>query len=380
MKKIGLFLLVTSFSAHAETLLDALVGAYKNNPDLLATRQNVIAQHQQITQAKAGYLPQVTSEIGIKGTNATTSGSAKTMGVTGATDQQSSSRYGQVQAVQNLFAGGKTAATVLNVDKTIRSYWAQLLTKEQDTFTNVIKAYLDLIAKIATVDAYRGNCKALQKFYETSFEKQKIGEETITQVANAEAKLAKGEADLRGAEADLESAKAKYTSLTGLDYTNLEKPEPPKGLPETLDAALSLAIDNHPSVIDASYQHEAAKANIDKANGDFMPSVDLVGTSSRDEGSTRSKGYSLEYQRSYDQRSSNYTTNNQLQLRVQYNLYNGGSYSSAKRQAHDTAVARRLNIENTKITLKANLTQAWQGYFAAKANIANYKKKHSRSF
>ena len=356
------------------TLANALAAAYDNNPGLLQARQALLAKHEAVAQEKAGFLPSITSEISLTGSKSQISGSAKTMPGNNVSSTRNSVRSGNITLQQNLFAGGATMAAVLSADQSIRGLWAELLSNEQKTFSEVIKAYLDLMSKISIVDVRKANHTALKKNYETAYEKHKIGEEPLTQVANAESKLAGADADLRSAEAEVIGAKATLASLIGVEAVNVEKPNAPTSLPQTLEAAISIAVENNPAVIKAQFDHKAAEASIDKANGKYLPSIDLRARSQRDETSGRSIGGSVGGGSS-DQRNSNYQTNNSVVVSMSYDLYSGGKYSSQKRQAHDDAVAKRISIEAAKTDIIGSVKLTFEQYHAAKTNIDNYKKQ-----
>ncbi len=345
-------------------LATALAAAYVNNSTLQQLRAEVMSFHHKSTQAKAEFLPKISSKIGLVGNNAHSSSSSR-----------QSTRQAGVTMDLNLFAGGATVASVLSVDQNIRARWANLMSEEQKVFISVINGYLDLISKIQRVEVQKAAHKAYLKNYETSFEKHKIGEETITQVANAESKLAKAEADLRSAEADVVGARAVFVSLTGAEPAELQKIEGPQKLPKNVDMALNLAIENHPSIVKAQFEHLASKADLDQANANlYAPRVNLTASSSRDESSTRNQSTDV-FGRPYDSKTSNYQTNNQIGINATFDLYAGGAYSSKKREMHELAVSKRVAINNVKEELIASVRKIWEALQAARENIANFKKQ-----
>ncbi len=360
-------------SGPVSTLADALAAAYVNNHGLLQKRQELMSGHEKIAQTKADFLPSVTSEIGLRGNKSLASGSLKDRNPAGTPNStRNSSRTGNITIQQNLFAGGSTMAAVLSADQTIRGSWAKLLLEEQKTFFDVIKAYLDLISKVSKVDVRMANHAALKKSYETAFEKHSIGEEPLTQVAIAESKFAEAEAELRTAEADVVGARAILTALIGTDVIKVAKPDAPTNLPQTLEASISMATDNHPAIMQAQFDHKAAEANIDEVEGKYyLPRVDLQAKSSREESSARN----LYAGGAGDVRYSNNVTDHSIGITMSYNLYSGGRYSSKKRELHDVAVTKRISIEGAKTEIVGSVKSTFESYHAAKTNIENYKKQ-----
>ena len=365
-------------AAAVSTLADALAAAYNNNPALQQKRQELMSSHQKIAQAKSGYLPTISSNVSISGNNVRNSGSAVDASAYNPDYTRTSTRQGQITVSQNLFAGGMTVADVLATDQSIRAAWADLLSTEQKTFLDVIKSYLDVINKLSIVDIRKANHLVMKKSYETAFEKHSIGEEPLTQVANAESELAAAEAELRTAEAEVIGARATLSAMIGGDISTIKKPDAPSALPKSLDQAISIAIDNNPDVIKAQFDHKSAEATIDKINGNFLPKVDLQASSTRQEQNIHSVNPGTDPSNSAlgpDVRYTNNNTNNQVQLAMTYELYSGGKYSSQKREAHDAAVAKRIAIEGAKVSIAGNVKLTFESYQAAKANIENYKKQ-----
>ncbi len=360
-------------------LAEALAAAYVNNAGLQSLRQKVIAGHEKSAQAKAGFLPTITSTVSMQGNKQIFSGSQKDSSVYSPSSTRTSTRAGGVTIKQNLFAGGSTVAAVAFADQTIRSSWAELLSKEQETFFNIIKSYLDLINKISKVTVYKANHAALKKSYETEYEKHKIGEGALTQVALAESKLAGAEAELCKGEAEVVAEKAGLSAIVGAEIGNIKKPEAPANLPHVLPVAISLAIDNNPDVIKAQFDHRAAEADIDKNNDQLLPSIDLQAGSQRNEASSRTLNPAMpttgQPLSGPDVRASNNYTNNSVTLSMNYELYSGGRYSSRKRELHDTFISKRMEIEAVKAKIVGGMKSTFESYQAAKMNIENYKKQ-----
>jgi len=362
-------------SKETQTLVAALVGAYKNNPDLEQRRHVVLSSHEQYVQATAGWRPTVDVGGSITGSDRSVSGNTKQGdgASQGASGNTANTREGSIHFRQNLYNGGATTAEIGKADQGIRSSWASLQSAEQNTLLTAVKAFLDLLSQYSQVDLYKGNKLAHQKNYEAAVEKRNIGEETQTQVANAEAKLAEAEALLLTAEAQLEGLKATYTQVTGLQpAAQMIKPEPILSLlPGDLKSAVQLAKDQHPDVISAQFDHLAAQSETQRIGGGLLPSVNLNASSTRNESLSHTSTVTSDH----DYRSKDYYTDNRIMLEVRVPLYEGGSIRSQKRQAHETAAAKRVAIETARVQVAQSVIQTWQNFQAAKNNIENYQKQ-----
>ncbi|NBT84886.1 MAG: hypothetical protein EBT45_00015 [Alphaproteobacteria bacterium] len=362
-------------SNESHTLIAAMIGAYKNNPDLQQKRHAVLATHEQYVQATAGWRPNITLGGSITGNARSVSGNSKDADgpSVGTSGSSANTREGNLQLTQNLYNGGATTADISKADQSARSAWASLQSAEQNILFSAVKAFLDLLSQYSQVELYKANKIALQKNYESAVEKRNIGEETQTQVANAEAKLAEAEAQLLTAEAQLEGLKAAYTQITGLQpAAQMKKPEPFLNLlPADLKSAVQLAKDQHPDVIAAQFDHLVAQSETQRIGGGLLPTVNVSATSSRNESRTSTSTVSSDR----DYRSKDYYTDNRVMLEIKVPLYEGGSVRSQKRQAHETAVSKRVAIETARTQVIQAAIQAWQNFQAAKNNIENYQKQ-----
>lgn len=357
------------------TLDDALKAAYTNNPQLREARQNVLSAHETSVQAAAGFRPTVSLQGSMSGSQVINSGNQKNgdaSGALGSSGSTANQRSGGVVLNQNLYQGGGTLAGLEKTDFSIKAQWAQLTSAEQAIFLQVIQVFLDLSAKKSEIEQLEANKQALKRNYESAQEKHRIGEETITQVANAEAKLADADARLQVALAQHEGQKAKFLQITGIQPTATLAPITlPAELPASLDNALAIAKDKNPDVISAQYDHQSQQAEAERIGSGLFPTVDLQASSTRNENLTKTTATGF----SNSLGSRDFNTNHQVMVKVSVPLYEGGATRSQKRQAHETAVAKRVAIEKVKVQVVEQLVEAWQNMLSAKNNIDNYEKQ-----
>ncbi|MCX7338193.1 MAG: TolC family outer membrane protein [Alphaproteobacteria bacterium] len=361
-------------AAKGLTIQDAMSGAYKNNQDLLEKRQSVLAGHEQYVQAAAGWRPKVRLDASVTGSQTINSGDAKnTESFQTSSESTANTRAGGITFSQNLFNGGATVAATEGADKGIRAAWASVRAAEQETLLGSVAAFLDLLSLQTKIKLLEAAEQANKKNLEAAEEKLKIGEETMTQVANAEAKLADITAQLQTTRAELEGAKATFMRLTSIQASSdLTKPDLPKNLPMILENAIQLGLEQNPAVIAAQFEHLAAKAEIDKVAGGLFPQVDFEASSARQESLSHNDYNNINGPVT---RSNNYNTNNSIVLKVSVPLYEGGAIRSQKRQAHEVSVQKRIAIEKARNTTREQITQSWQKFQAAKSNIENYQKQ-----
>ncbi len=359
----------------AMDLEQALVAAYENNKAIIAARRETLAVHEKSAQAKAGFLPIINVSTSISGNyGKNESSNFSDHNLNSMTTSNTHDMSAEIK--QNLFNGGATLSNIEAADKSIRAYWANLVKTEQDIFTNVISAYMDVLTKRSTVEVQKAYKAAMKQNYETSFEKHKIGEETITQVANAEAKLKDGEAKLIQAEAEAVKAEAIFFNVTGgVSAGDLKLPPKPKKISDSLDKILQQALQNNPAIISARYDYESSKANVDAASAQLAaPSIDLNASTTYTNSGARNYRY-LERGINGDSSYRSNQVNNKIGVSASYNLYSGGSYSSQRREAHERALAKKFAIEKAKATIISETKGIFEAYKAAKTNIQNFKQQ-----
>ena len=142
-----------------------------------------------------------------------------------------------------------------------------------------------------------------------------------TDVAQAEARLQSGFADQRQAEANLTNSQAVYRNVVG-NWPGVLKPEPPAAtLPNTAQETVARAIVRNPQVLNAQATQEAAKAGVDVANAQLMPSLALSG---------------LILQGNNQQIQTDWQTEAQVLVTLTVPIYQAGAEYSRIRQAKET--------------------------------------------
>lgn len=362
------FLLVFTFlffnQAYSLDLQDALTAAYKNNAELLAARQEVLAVHEAIVQAKKGYRPSIQAR-GVKSFGASRS---KPNSDSISRHNHSQRDSGSLSISQNIFRGGADAATVSKTEFEIKGQWAKLRDKEQQIMQRVIEAYLDICVKSANVETYNANMLSMQKSYEAARDKKNIGEETLTNESASEAKYAQSQAQLEQAKAELEAARAVFEQLTSLKPPAiLDYPKIVPDLAASLEDLEIAALENNPAILQARAEYEAAKSSKKVATGQLLPSVDLSASSSRNIDSPKTKVYG-----NIINNTSTKAVNNQAEISINVPLYEQGAIRSQRRQSQEFIIQKRIAIENIRRLVQQNCRQIYLNYSAAKTNLKNH--------
>ncbi len=124
-------------------------------------------------------------------------------------------KFTTLQMVQPLFRGGKTIADTKTAQANIQAQRAALADTEQNVLLAAVTSYADLVQNIAIADARRNNVRVLIQQLDATRERFRVGELTITDVSQAEARLEGARADLVQAEAQIRISEAGFQRTIG---------------------------------------------------------------------------------------------------------------------------------------------------------------------
>lgn len=355
-----------------DSILSTLEAAYGNNTEIKELRSQTRARDEGVPQALAGWRPTVTLNASVGGQKDIYSGSKKENGDNGLTVAQSGLNTTGVSTdvtlQQNVFNGGKTVAATCQAENLVQAARAQLTEKEREVLLAAVQAYFTVVAKTAELEYRRSNETALRKTLEATQTKFKVGEETRTSIAQAEANLASGTAEREATEAQLLAAEATFERVTGARPGKLKKPGEPSSMPRTLKEAIEIAKKNNPSILAAIYQEKADRSAIKVNDADLLPKVDVQGSVGRQGSLQRTK-----YTTGYLNQSHDLTTSQKVSVNLSMPLYEAGLKRAKTRELRETAEFRRIQIETTRRQVIEKLVEAWETYLSAKANMDSYR-------
>lgn len=331
-------------AATAFTLQQALAEAYRNNPDLKASRAELRAVDESYAQALSGYRPSVTGETGYASSH--TDGDTRSNG--------SDPKTITVEVVQPLYRGGTTGANVRGSDYQIKAQRALLQVKEQEVLLTGVSAYLAVIRDQKIVELNTNNESVLKNHLDASRQRFKLGDITKTDVSQSESRLAAAVADRVAAEGNYKKSRADFERVIGVTADNLIAPATMLAAPASLEDAIAEAEKSNPSLAFARFSSSAQEATTRSISGELLPQLDLSGSVGR----------------TYDPSSSsdNYEDDSTIALRATVPFYSGGgSTYSRVRQSRQIEAQRRLEINDSERAARQNTISAWETLVAANA-------------
>ncbi|MBA5727031.1 secretion protein [Bombella sp. TMW2.1889] len=347
------------------TLKEALSLAYLTNPQLREARAQLRAVDEQMSVAQAGWRPTISASGSLtyyKGSNRYSQQTiidGKNVKLPYTQHYNNGGYNTSVSLTQPIYQGGKTVAGIHMARNQIFSQRARLIETEQEVLYNTMNAYVRLVANIQLLQVSINNERSLRQQLDATNRRFRLGELSRTEVAQAQGALASATAELHQAEGAVQSAQATYLQTVGVPAPPDLVPPQPLALPvRTEQEAVTEAIRNNPNVIAALFNEAQQKDNISVQMSAIMPKLSA----------------GLTYQRSKDQgQDQSLEDNKYATLNLQIPIYQGGGEYAAIRQARQTAIAARNEVDVQRRLALQQTSSSWQLYEAVKETLQSHK-------
>jgi len=340
-------------AARAESLPDALVRAYQDNPQLNAERAKLRGTDENVSQALSGYRPQVT--VGLS------SGLIAVRNLLPDSTSQSTLLKPWTAGItvnQTLFNGFKTSSTVRQAEAQVKAGREALRAVEQGVLLDGATAYMSVLSNQSLVEAQRLNVTFLKQTLDTTRTRLRVGDVPPTDVAQAEARVARATADLNNAEVALAVSQATYAEVIGVRPGHLVAAEPAdRLLPKSRDDAIAIARRENPIIVGATFDLDAAQFQVSIAESSLYPTLGVQGNVSRNV-QTDTTVSTLRT----DQASVMGTLN--------VPIYDGGVAASQVRQAKEGLMQMRTQLDRVRRQAETAAIAAWVTHEGAKISLA----------
>ncbi|UZK69700.1 TolC family outer membrane protein [Sphingomonas sp. S1-29] len=269
--KIGLALSVGSMAlasaAHGQTLREAMVEAYNENPNLAGERANLRAIDEGVPLARADALP----NLGVQGNFI-----ENVVQGQNAFLQPDRALTANLNASYPIYQGGRVRNSVAAAKTRVLAGRANLRSAEANLFSDVVAVYNDVIRDEAIVQLNQQNVRGLEVNLDATSDRFEVGDLTRTDVAQSEARLAVARGQLRQAEATLIGSRENYIAVVGSAPATLAPPPPLPNLPGDPQVAVVTALNNNPALQAAERNRDAARIDVSTARAARLPQLDLV--------------------------------------------------------------------------------------------------------
>ena len=325
-------LALAPLSLVAESLTDALIGAYRHSHLLDQNRALLRAADEDVAQAVAGLRPVISFA----------------MSATENTDIEELTAIAALNAQLLLFDNGATRLAIDAQKETVLATREALVGIEQNVLLAAVTAYLDVVSAVEFVNLRDNNVRLLTQELRAAQDRFEVGEVTRTDVALAEARLASARSSRAAAEGTLAIARESYRVAVGRYPGQLSPvPRAPR-LPGSLKEAEGIAVRTHPSIRQAQRQVTVTEINIARAQAAMKFRI----TADAD----------IRARRNNDPDAS-------ISLNFNQPIYSGGSLTSALRQSKARRDAQRAVLLDTTHNIRQQVGNAWANLSVSVAQL-----------
>ena len=332
------FFIGVAGQASADSLRDAMADAYRNSQLLEQNRYLLRIQDEGVTQAVAQLYPVISF-------TASTSRELRTE-----TTTSTASLVAEFVLYQ-----GRQRINVLNAAReTVLATRQQLVSLEQQVLLDAVTAYLSVWRDIQVVQVRERNVRVITEQLRAARDRFEVGEDTRTDVAQAEAQLAQARSNLAAARGSLEISRELFNLAIGRYPQGVAGPGSMPHLPASVEAAEALARQQHPSILALQHEVAAAEFAVREARGAGRPTISLGANVAE----------TFESPNAFQEGSSA-----TISLNFSQPIYRGGQVASLERQALAQVSAVRFSLNQQVLLNLQSVGNAYANLRIASAQI-----------
>ncbi len=329
-----IILFIFCSSCYSQTLYDTLSKAYETSPLLKSHRHKLEAINEELAKALSKKRPKI-NLYGSAGIDETTT--VNTTGIESTRNNNPKSVTLEIQ--QNLYDFGRTKSLINIADNSIFAQRANLKNQEQEILLDASRIYLALLASVEINKLAKNNLLLLQKHYQATNDRFKLGEATSTDLSLAKAKYLRAKSDEIKSRGEIEKEKSKYFSLIGADPPKkLYFPKIKKAIPENLKDITKETLQGNPKIIASGFRKKLSFIKISSAASELLPTLDLNLSA---QNAWAPNTFFDEYE------------NYKMEFNLKLPLYSGGyNYSNVRQKKKEAMQSSKILDYNIKKALK----------------------------
>jgi outer membrane protein len=253
-----------------------------------------------------------------------------------------------------LYAGNSRRLGIEAARETVLAARQGLVSVEQQVLLDAVTAYLNVWRDLQVVNVREANVRVVTQQLRAARDRFEVGEDTRTDVAQAEARLAQARSALAAAHGQLQISRELFALAVGRHPGSLSGPGALPGLPRSEAEADGLARQNSPSILRLQHEVRATEIALEIARAAYRPTISLDGSVSN---TFQAPNPAFEGEGA------------SIGLTLRQPIYRGGQLASQERQAlaQSAAVRAALN-QQTRINVQI-MGNAWAQLRIANAQI-----------
>lgn len=329
----------------AETLSDALVTAVKTSPDLSSARANVKILAERAVQARSQGRIQINGTVNV---------TASFLDLNRFTYPDTM----QLDVEQPLYTGGQVVNATEAALTRMTAQEARVIATEEQVLLDAATAYLDVRHDQTLVDLAENNVNLIGEQLRAAEARFNVGEVTRTDVAQAQSRQAAARSTLAARRGALKASRETYKRVVGDYPLDLQPPPPIPDLPDSLEQAVQIALQEDPQIHAARLERIAAGSDVRAAIGALLPQISILGRASHSDFLAGDAGP-----------RTNVNSDASLGLQIRLPFYNGGFNYSRVREAEATVEARAADVTTSMRQSVEQVGTAWADLQVARASI-----------
>ena len=363
MKKIFLvfFFIIINFNlAQAVSLSEALLEAYKNNPELNAERENLNVSEEDFKISRSEFLPSITIS-GSKSSEDTDKNTDRSGANSAVTDVNPKTQ--SVLIEQKLFQGFAGIAGYEKNKIGLSLAQAKFLKKEQDILFKAVEAYTGLAFAKEKLEINLSNVNLSERQVETDQSRLERGQVTLADVAQSESSLAESQAKLIESQNEVLISRLQCENIIGPleNIDNFDNNyEFNFEIPSSLNQAIEISKNNNPDLIISKLEYEQSEKDVTIAKAEFSPSATLSLESSKTD----------DLSATVDERDKE-----TVKATISWPIFKGGKNFAEVNKSKSLKNRKKLLFDYANKSNDTDVTSAWASLQSAESLLNSVKSQ-----
>ena len=343
--------LLSTSSAGALSLNDAISESLANNLLLKMEANSVDIAEEDYFQSKSNYLPSISLNANISENEYS---SLKTQSGIIGSDYELAPSSKSIILSQNLFSGFSRFYNSISTKESLNLKRLNEKKVTQDIILETIEAYYNVLIAEKSVKSYKDNLESVAERSNATIKEYEVGLTSKTDVAQAEAFLNNAKIDLLDSEIILKNLKNSFFDLVGVDAKNLIFSEINADIPSSFSEFKEILIANNYSIRMAEVNLKIMNANVGVARSAYYPQLSLTATKSELD----------EFSAEIDE-----LTNEEIKATLNWPIFTAGKSLSNVRKAKEVKNTQLILLQKTQnetVILSENI---WDKYKISEQTI-----------
>ena len=343
--------LLSTSSAGALSLNDAISESLANNLLLKMEANSVDIAEEDYFQSKSNYLPSISLNANISENEYS---NLKTQSGVIGSDYELAPSSKSIILSQNLFSGFSRFYNSISTKESLNLKRLNEKKVTQDIILETIEAYYNVLIAEKSVKSYKDNLVSVAERSNATIKEYEVGLTSKTDVAQAEAFLNNAKIDLLDSEIILKNLKNSFFDLVGVDAKNLIFSEINADIPSSFSEFKEILIANNYSIRMAEVNLKIMNANVGVARSAYYPQLSLTATKSELD----------EFSAEIDE-----LTNEEIKATLNWPIFTAGKSLSNVRKAKEVKNTQLILLQKTQnetVILSENI---WDKYKISEQTI-----------